>query len=337
MKNSNLFVVGIGASAGGLDAIRNMFDTMPEDTGLAFVIVQHLSPDFKSLMPELLAKHTRIPIYTVKHNQEVKPNTIYLNQRNTNLKLENKHFKLSDKEPRGQLNLPIDVFFHSLGNEYKENAVGVVLSGTGTDSSRRIKTIKEEGGTIIVQNPSSAQFDGMPNAAISTNLADYILKPEEMAGVIAELPNKRFFIDTHVTSQETNEKKFIDILSEIHKASAVDFRKYKRNTLLRRLEKRMAINNIESLEKYLNYIKTNKDEIKKVGQDFLIQVTSFFRDNEVFEKLQKEIIPKVIKAAEKNETIRIWVPACSSGEEAFSIAIVIDDVISSMNKIVDFK
>jgi len=250
MENAvnDLFVVGIGASAGGLDAIQQLFDHLPMDTNMAFVIIQHLSPDFKSLMPELLAKHTKMKIYTAADQQIIEPNCIYLNQRNKNLQIKGKKLLLSDKGPKHNLNLPIDIFFHTLGEEHKEKSIGVILSGTGSDGSRGLKTIKEAGGSIIVQSPESAQFDGMPNSAISTNLVDFIQSPEQIAKTLSKFVNQRLFIvtrDIENESENSNEVLFHKILDEIHRSSGVDFKKYKKNTLLRRLEKRMNINNFE--------------------------------------------------------------------------------------------
>ena len=179
-STENHFVVGIGASAGRLDAVQQLFDNLPADSGMAFVIIQHLSPDFKSLMPELLSKHTKMEIFTAQDKQIIKPNCIYLNERSKNLQIKGNKLVLLDKATRGNLNLPIDIFFHSLGQEYMDKSFGVILSGTGSDGSRGIKTIKEAGGTILVQEPSSAQFDGMPNSAIATNLIDFILTPNEI-------------------------------------------------------------------------------------------------------------------------------------------------------------
>lgn len=184
-KESEFYVVGIGASAGGLDAIQQLFDHIPNDTGMAFVIIQHLSPDFVSLMPELLGKHTDMPIHTAEDKLTIEPNAIYLNQRNKNLHIKGRQLFLLDKGPKHNLNLPIDIFFHTLGEEYKDKSIGVILSGTGSDGSRGIKTIKEGGGVVIVQDPISTQFDGMPKSAIATNHVDYILDTSEMAKIFA--------------------------------------------------------------------------------------------------------------------------------------------------------
>lgn len=338
-KDPNLHVVGIGASAGGLDAIQTLFDHIPNNSGMAFIIIQHLSPDFKSLMPELLSKHTSMPIYTAKDKQAIKPNCVYLNQRNKNLHIKGGKLYLLDKGPKHNLNLPIDIFFHTLGEEYKEKSYGVILSGTGSDGSRGIRTIKEGGGTILVQDPVSAQFDGMPNSAILTNTVDYILNPEGIAEVFYKKPIKTQLLTANnsLENKSTNESLINDILTIIYKFSGIDFREYKKNTLLRRLEKRMHINNIDYLFDYTTFLASNKNEKQALKEDFLIGVTRFFRDTEAFERLKKNIIPNICKSKSENETIRVWIPGCSTGEEVYSIAILIDDYISTHKLNLDFK
>lgn len=195
MSKKKIKVVGIGASAGGLDAITKLFKNIPSDTGMAFVIVQHLSPDFESLMPELLSKHTDMEIFTAVDKLELLPNRIYLNERTKNLHIKGNKLYLLDKGPKSNLNLPIDILFHTLGEEFKESSIGVILSGTGSDGSRGIKTIKEGGGTILVQDPAMAQFDGMPNSAISTNIVDYIKPVEELGKTLTKISSHSFQID----------------------------------------------------------------------------------------------------------------------------------------------
>jgi two-component system, chemotaxis family, CheB/CheR fusion protein len=336
-KDDDLFVVGIGASAGGLDAIQQLFDHMPNDTGMAFIIVQHLSPDFKSLMPELLAKHTKMEIFTAEDKQIIMPNCIYLNQRNKNLHIKGNQLFLLDKGPKHNLNLPIDIFFHTLGEEYKEKSIGVILSGTGSDGSRGIKTIKEAGGTIIVQDPSSAQFDGMPNSAIATNLADFILSPETLIDVLFKIPNKRLQLSIDEPDSKSTDVLFYSILEEIHKSSGIDFRQYKNNTLLRRLEKRMNINNIDLLIDYLTFLQSNPEEKEILKQDFLIGVTSFFRDTEAFYSLKNNIIPVMCKSKKDTDPLRVWIPGCSTGEEVYSVAILLDEHLRVNKYNFDFK
>lgn len=336
-KNSNLYVVGIGASAGGLDAIQTLFDHVPNNTGMAFIIIQHLSPDFKSLMPELLSKHTSMPIYTAKDKQTIKPNCIYLNQRTKNLHIKGKKLYLLDKGPKHNLNLPIDIFFHTLGEEYKEKAIGVILSGTGSDGSRGIRTIKEGGGTIVVQDPISAQFDGMPNSAITTNIVDYILSPEKIAEIFYKTPIDRKLLTNDLNTNSTDESLINNILTIVYKYSGIDFREYKKNTLLRRLEKRMNINNIEHLFDYVTFLSSNLDEKQALKDDFLIGVTRFFRDSEAFNELKNQVIPELCKSKNPSETIRVWIAGCSTGEEVYSIAILIDDYIRTHKLSLDYK
>lgn len=334
-KARDFYIVGIGASAGGLDAIQKLFNHIPADIGMAFVIIQHLSPDFKSLMQELLAKHTEMPIYTAEDQQEVHPNCIYLTHRNKNLVIKDNKLLLLEKAPKHNLNLPIDIFFHSLGEEWKEKSIGIILSGTGSDGSRGIKTIKESGGIILVQDPLSAQFNGMPNAAISSGLAEFISEPEAMTKILEKIPNISLAKD--LVNDKGNDTIFLNILEEIYRNSGIDFKQYKRNTLVRRIEKRMSLKNKEQLLDYLDFLKSSPDEAVLLKQDFLIGVTSFFRDREAFEKLKTAIIPALFRDKKPTDTIRVWVVACSTGEEAYSIAMLIDEYIQENQIRNDFK
>jgi PAS domain S-box-containing protein len=336
--NNKLYVVGIGASAGGLDAIQQVFDNIPIDTGMAFVIVQHLSPDFKSLMPELLAKHTGMKIYTAADGLEIKPNCIYLNQRQKNLIIVGNKLHLSDKAPKDHLNLPIDIFFTSLGEVYKEKAIAVVLSGTGSDGSRGIKVVSEGGGIVIVQEPISAQFDGMPNAAIATHLADYIVTPDIIGEVIEKsLWGLNLNISGDMQGNDDFERTFVGILKEIHKQSGIDFSEYKRATILRRLEKRIAMNGKSNFQEYLQYVKQDRREREALKQDFFIGVTSFFRDPKAYHVIKSKVIPSLVMGKKKDSIIRVWVAGCSTGEEVYSLAILLDEHIRSNNMFLDFK
>ncbi len=336
-EKSDFYVVGIGASAGGLDAVQQVFDNIPDNTGVAFIIIQHLSPDFKSLMPELLAKFTQMKIFTADSDLEIKPNCIYLNQRNKNIGIKGNKFILLDKAPKDHLNLPIDILFHMLGESYKDKSIGVVLSGTGSDGSRGIKTIKEAGGTILVQEPESAQFNGMPNAAISTNLADFVMPPKGIAEKIVQFTGRRLNIEERDETISDNDKTFLSILTEIQKHSGVNFKKYKINTLLRRIEKRMSLLNYETLQDYLVFVKKDEKERQSLSQEFLIGVTSFFRDKEAFDFMRNHVVPSICNKKNKQDSIRVWVPGCSSGEEVYSLAILFEDYIR-LNKLgIDYK
>ncbi len=333
---ANAKVIGIGASAGGLDAILEFFDHTPDDTGHIFVIIQHLSRDDKSLMPELLARHTKMKVFTAKNGQELKPDCIYLNHGRQNLKVDGNHLIQEKREESKSLNLPIDLFFYSLGREYKEDAVGVVLSGTGSDGSRGIRAIKEGGGLIFVQSPESAQSDGRPQASISSGLSDFIMSPNLIAKSISRYPRTK--LDQTIDDNEALEFEFLKILVEIQKHTGVDFKRYKRNTLMRHMEKRININHLPSLGDYLKLIKENKMELTRLFDDFRIGVTSFFRDKEAFETLTKEVFPQLCDQKENLKTIRIWVPGCATGEEAYSVAILLEDYLQKHNLTrIDYK
>ena len=337
LSKEELYVVGIGASAGGLEAVQQFFGEMPDDTGVSFIVIQHLSPDFISLMPELLAKYTNMPIYTAELGQDILPNCIYLNQRNKNIGIEDNKFILLDKAPKDHLNLPIDILFHMLGESYKDKSIGVVLSGTGSDGSRGIKTIKEAGGTILVQDPETAQFNGMPNSAILTNIVDFVLSPQAIAQKIVQFTSKRLLLNQSDNESANNEGIFLAILTEVQKTNGINFKKYKYNTLLRRIEKRMSLHNIETLSEYYSYVMLNEKERLDLNQEFLIGVTSFFRDKEAFSVLQHTVIPEICKDKAKHDTVRIWIPGCSSGEEAYSVAIMFDDYIRQNKLGIDYK
>ena len=325
ITESKPLIVGIGASAGGLDAIQDFFNHIPGETGMSFVIIQHLSPNFKSLMNELLGKHTGMEILTVTEEMEIQPNKIYLNRSDVNISLKGNKIKLIKKAPFDRLNLPIDIFFHSLGSECAERSVAIVLSGTGSDGSRGIRTVKASGGTVMVQDPQTAQFNGMPNTALHTHLADFIGSPIDLAKKLIDLSTSKtdFFdsdkIDTDIL--------FKDLLSEVHKITGIDFRTYKSNTLARRIQKRMDILGIIRLDDYKKYFTSNEDEAIILYKEFMIGVTNFFRDPEAFDSLVLNGFGKIFNDKKSTDPIRIWIPACSTGEEVFTIAILLDEYL----------
>ncbi len=337
-NNSNQtknLVVGIGASAGGLDAIQDFFNHIPGDTGMSFIIIQHLSPNFKSLMNELLGKHTGMEIITVSDDLEIQPNKIYLNRSDVNISLQGNKIKLLKKAPFDRLNLPIDIFFHSLGSECNERSVAIVLSGTGSDGSRGIRTVKAAGGTVMVQDPQTAQFNGMPNTALHTHLADFMGSPIELAKKLLDLStSKTDFFDSEKIDSDVL---FKDLLVDVHRMTGIDFRMYKPNTLARRIQKRMDILGILQLDDYKKYFSSSEDEGTILYKEFLIGVTNFFRDPEAFDSLVLNGFSKLFNDKKSTDPIRIWVPACSTGEEVFSIAILLDEYLNR-NKITrDFK
>jgi len=328
----NNYIVGIGASAGGLEAINELFDNMPSNTGFSFIIVQHLSPDHKSLMGELLAKHTEMQVFEAEENIVPRANCIYLIPSRKIITLKNGRLRLEDKIRDHQPNSAIDIFFESLAKDKAEKSIGIILSGTGTDGTKGIKAIKNNGGAVIVQDPITAQFDGMPNSAVSSGYVDMILAPdmvgEELLEFISEAPLIRSFnaLSLHEETILNN------ILELVFKTTNHDFSNYKRPTINRRLAKRMAERNITSLSEYYNYLSSRPDEVKKLCKEFLLNVTRFFRDEEAFEILRSNIIPRILDQRHNGEVIKVWTVACSTGEEAYSLAILFDEAINEKRR-----
>ena len=337
-KNNTPYIIGIGASAGGLEAIQQFFDSIPLTNNLSFVIIQHLSPDFKSLMPELLKKHTGLSIVTTDKNQLILPNHIYLIPRRKLLAIQNLHLIVSDKDPNLSINFPIDTFFHSLGKELQEKAIGLILSGTGTDGINGLKTIKEAGGIVMVQSPASAKFDGMPQSALSTGLIDIVGTPQELAEQCLYITNSHQNLIT-VSEQEESFFSAEELNYIIHTLlikTGIDFQYYKKGTIERRLIKRIQIKGFENLNDYRDYLTTSSEEPHLLTKEFLIGVTQFFRNIESFNYLEKEIIPQIFQNSRTDE-IRTWCIGCSTGEEAYSIAMLMQEYLNRYNIPKTFK
>lgn len=332
--------IGIGASAGGLEALQTLLQNLPVDTGACFVIVQHLSPDFKSMMLELLSKHTTMDIQNVQDGVLAKPNTIYLLPPKKNMIVAQGELLLTEKAPDSGLNLPIDVFFRSLAEDQQHRAIGIILSGTGSDGSRGVKALKETGALIIAQEPDSAKFEGMPNSAINTGIVDLILRPEDMGAKLAT-----YIAHPLVSGQyeglhqdmEVSQDVMGEIFNILKMKSDIDFSKYKPSTIARRIERRMTIKQVNSLADYLTLLFKDSYEVKILSKELLIGVTRFFRDSDAFQKMTKEIIPDIVAKSQSKALIRVWVAACSSGEEAYSIAILLLEEIDKQNLQRDIK
>lgn len=337
-SQSDFYVVGIGASAGGFEALEQFFSHMQSQSGMAFVVVQHLSPDHKSLMAELLSKHTRMNVHQVLEDMALAPNCIYLIPPKKNMTLRNGKLHLEDKAPKQTLNFPIDIFLHSLAEDKKESAISIILSGTGSDGTRGIRSVKEQGGIVMVQDLNSAKFDGMPSNAIATGLADYILPPDQMPEELLKYVKHPF-----IAKQREGDKKFIkeenrleNIFTLLKNQTGVDFSNYKQNTVMRRIERRMSVNQIERLEDYINYLYQTPNEVKTLYKELLIGVTRFFRDLDAFAILQDKVIPEVMKTKTDNQPIRVWAAGCSTGEEAYSMAILFKeylDLVGARNEV----
>ena len=330
-------IIAIGASAGGLEALKEFFNNVPADCLHSFVIIQHLSPDYKSLMAELLAKNTTLPIYEIKNNMRVQPGCIYLIPPRKNMTILDGRLMLTNKPKGNDLNLPIDIFFRSLAQECKEKSICVVLSGTGSDGTSGARAVKEVGGMVMVQDPSQAKFDGMPQSALNTGLVDYTLPVEQLP---AELIN---FID-HPKVNGASENQIEEdaqtvnrILHQIRTVTQLDFHHYKRPTLIRRIARRISVNKFHNLTEYLDYLFENLKEVHILAREFLIGVTKFFRDSSVWEKLAKNIIPDIVASKSPGQVFKVWCVGASTGEEAYSMAILISEELERQGKQLEVK
>jgi two-component system CheB/CheR fusion protein len=331
-------IVGIGASAGGLEAIEAFFKAMPPDSGVAFVVIQHLSPDHKSLMAELLSKRTRMPVHRAEDGERVEPNSVYLIPPNKNLRLFHGRIILSeqDRESRG-INLPIDIFFRSLAEDQGAKAIAIVLSGTGSDGTSGIRAIKEELGMAMVQVEETAAFDGMPRSAIATGLVDYILPPNEMpAQLLSYLKHPFTAKDEYASTMLNDEDGITRIFALLRESNKIDFTYYKPTTIVRRIERRMAVNQIHDLNDYVRFLESYPVELNSLHKDLLIGVTSFFRDPEAFETLSGAYLHQLFREA-KEDKLRVWASGCSTGEEAYSLAILCCEVMEQQNLSTDVK
>ncbi len=318
-------IVGIGASAGGLEAFEQFFNNMPPDSGMAFVLVQHLDPTHKSILADLIRSFTRMSVTEVKDGMKVEPNSVYVIPPNSDMAIMNGLLHLMyPSAPRG-LRQPIDFFFRSLSEDRQERAICIVLSGSGTEGTQGLRDIKGQGGMVMVQDPSSAKYDSMPRSAIGTGLVDYVLPPAKMPEQLIAYVEHPFTKqpgkapETEPDAPNSLQK----ILIMIRSKTGHDFSYYKQSTIVRRVERRMAIHEIGALSDYLRYLQAYSDEIHILFKEFLIGVTNFFRDKEAFDHLNKKVIPLVCKdKGDENNGVRVWVPGCSTGEEAYSLAML---------------
>lgn len=329
--------VAIGASAGGLEAIESFFAKVPRKTGIAFIVIQHLSPDYKSLMVELLSKKTKVRVKRADDNEEVHPDTIYLIPPRKNLKIFHNKLILTEQDHSRGINLPIDIFFRSLAEDQKDNIIGVILSGTGSDGVRGIRAVKEAGGLIMIQSPESAKFDGMPRASISTGLADFILTAPEMPEKIISFINNPY---TDKINKDkllaTDEERLNRIFALLREKTKVDFTYYKPSTVVRRIERRLTVNQMNNIQEYVNYLEQNSSEISILYRELLIGVTSFFRNNEIYDEIANIHLENILKN-NKDKQVRLWVAGCSTGEEAYSLAILVKEKIIALKENVDVK
>jgi len=329
------YIVAIGASAGGLEAIHEFFDNMPSSDHLSFIIIQHLSPDYKSLLVELVSKHTRMQVLEAEQGMQVIPNCVYIIPNNKLLTIRDKVLQLQTKIADRLPNTAIDIFMKSLAKDQGSRAIGIILSGTGTDGSKGIVELSKQEGFVIVQDPSTAKFDGMPNSAIATGSADLILSPElmpeELFNYIQEKP-VRISLDGRPDEEDLPE-----VLQLIEKNCQLDFQNYKTPTILRRITRRMGLLGFKEFKDYLSLLKNSPNECGFLGKEFLIGVTKFFRDDPAFKLLRSEVLVPLIKSKNNNDILKVWIVACSTGEEAYSTAILIDQILEELDKNLEVK
>ncbi len=332
----NFPVIGIGASAGGLAAFEAFFSGMPADadTGMAFVLVQHLAPDHKSLLGELVRRYTRMQVFEVEDGMVVQPNCTYIIPPNRDMAFINGRLQLLEPAaPRGQ-RLPVDFFFRSLAQDQRERAIGIVLSGTGSDGTLGARAIKGEAGMVMAQKPESTEFDGMPRSVIGAGVADYVLPPAEMpAQLIAyalhaygKLP--RLLAPSAPQAENAMQKIFVLLRAQ----TGHDFSQYKPSTIERRIARRMAVHQIDAIDSYVKYLQQTPVEVHALFRDMLIGVTSFFRDPEAFQALKDQGLPKLFAGKPPGSVIRVWSAGCSTGEEAYSIAILFQELVETLGQ-----
>ena len=318
-------VAAIGASAGGLEPIEQFFDAMPADSGCAFVIIQHLSPDFRSLMDELLARHSSMPIHRIEDGMQIEPNSIYLNTPRTVMTIHGTQLKVEQIDPQNTVYLPIDIFFESLAKDRGEEAIGLVLSGTGSDGTKGSQSIHKAGGKVLVQDPGTTKFDSMPRSVIADGSHAAISTPTGLASSVQLLLNNESLDKLESEERLRIVDPLSDVLSMLKHSHGTDFLQYKEATVHRRIERRAQMRGITDINDYRDFLNTDKDELLELYADLLIEVTEFFRDQGAFDLLKRSVIPALTRDLKDGGGIRVWVPGCASGEEAYSIAILLQE------------
>jgi two-component system, chemotaxis family, CheB/CheR fusion protein len=332
LESDRFPVVGIGASAGGLEAFRELLSHVPIDTGMAFVFIQHLGPNQKSLLSEILARETAMPVVEVKHGMAVKPNCVYVIPPNVKMTIERGVLKLSPREKTRRLVMPVDTFFLSLAADLGSKAIAIILSGGDGDGSRGLEVIKEAGGITFAQCEASAKVSSMPNTAVATGRVDFILPPSEIAEELANISRHPYVAHprpaTVIEALLEGETALQTIFILLRTGTGVDFTLYKHATIKRRILRRMVLYRLESIEDYVIYLREHTEEVQALYEDILINVTSFFRDPIAFEILKTKVFPNIANKSPE-VPIRIWVAGCSTGEEAYSIAICLLEFLAT--------
>ena len=320
----NCPVVAIGASAGGLDALKRFFGAMPAGGGLSFVVIVHLDPTHVSHMPELLGRCTAMPVTQAQEGEAVQPNHVHVIPPDKYLTLSRGVLHLGDRAERPGIPMPIDRFFSSLAEDQEERAIGILLSGSGSDGTLGLKEIKASGGLMLVQIPETAEHEGMPQSAIATGLVDYILRVEDMPEVLLQyVAHARLGSPAMSLPADTEKDPFHAILALLQAQGRLDFRCYKPGLPLRRIRRRMGLAQCGQMADYLQFLRETPHEVDALIRDLLIGVTSFFREPEAWQVLAAEVMPRLLAAKPNDTSLRVWVPGCATGEEAYSIGMLL--------------
>ena len=336
---STLFpIAGIGASAGGLEALEQFLRHVPANSGVAFIIIQHLDPTHKGILQELLKRATSMEVFHVRDGMRVKPNCVYVIPPNTDMSILHGVLHLFEPTaPRG-LRLPIDFFLRSLADDRQERSIGVILSGMGSDGTMGLRAIKEKMGVALVQEPASAKFDGMPRSAIAAGLADIIAPAVDLPGKIIDYLNHTILLANNERPLEEKDQSALEkVFILLRSKTGHDFSMYKKNTVYRRIERRMSIHKINRIASYVRYLQENPQEVELLFKELLIGVTSFFRDETAWEQLRLKIIPALLKTIDARQTLRAWSAGCSTGEEAYSLAMAFKEAVEQVKPAENFK
>ncbi len=326
-------VAGIGASAGGLDAFKKLLAAMPPDSGIAFVLVPHLDPAHESLMVELLARHTTMPVVEVADDMPVEANRVYIIPPNKYMTIRGGILRLTGPVERRTSQTSIDLFLRSLADDQQERSICIILSGTGSHGTLGLKAVKEAGGLAIVQDPATAEYERMPQSAVATGLADYVLPAEQMPDALVKYVRHGYVNGgTHVEGAPEGADHLSRVLALLRTRSKCDFRAYRKKMVARRVERRMGLNQLDSIPEYLAFLRGHPEELKQLVKDLFISVTSFFRDAEAFPQLASQVIAPLVESKEADAVIRVWVPGCATGEEPYSIAMLLLEQLAAAHK-----
>jgi len=333
VRNTEKFpIIAIGASAGGLEALEQFLSNVPEKSGMAFIVIQHLDPTQKGMLPELLQRITTMKVFQVTDRMPVRINSVYVIPPNTSMSILNGVLHLFEPVESRGMRLPIDYFFRSLADDRKDLSIGIILSGMGSDGSAGLRAIKEKNGLVMVQDPADAKFDSMPRSAIDAVTIDIVAAARELPAKLVEclehIPAIRSDLSAEVKDKSSLEK----IIILLRNQTGNDFSLYKKNTLYRRIERRMTVHKIDKIVSYVHFLQGNPKEVEILFKELLIGVTNFFRDAPVWEKLKDKVLPAMISRAQPGSILRAWIPGCSTGEEAFTLAIIYKEALAKSNQ-----